>query len=153
MLFSHAAQKMGLPNGASMKLPLLLLTVVRAALHVPPPLPTGWSTTTAPVEDSAPLELVFSIVEDVAALEAHARAVSDPSSPLYGSYLSASEVAAVAAPEPGDVAAIARWLVDGGVDAEDLRVRGNRLAASTTISVAATLFSTDFAMSLSGVFF
>ena len=63
-----------------------LVVVVHSALHAPPPTPKGWIDTTAGVDEDLDIDLVFSIREDVTALEAHAIAVSDPSSPPYGDF-------------------------------------------------------------------
>ena len=59
--------------------------------------------------------LVFLGWRDPAAVTAVARAVSDPSSPAYGHYLSASAFRARFSPTSSDVAAVRSWLSDSGL--------------------------------------
>ena len=127
-----------------MRLVLLtpLVVVVHSALHAPPPTPKGWIDTTAGVDEDLDIDLVFSIREDVTALEAHAIAVSDPSSPLYGDFLNAEELDALVAPEPADVAAVISWLAKAGVEPSELS--GNRIKCKTTVQTASSLLKTKF---------
>lgn len=59
--------------------------------------------------------LVFLGWRDPAAVTAVARAVSDPSSPAYGHYLSASAFRARFSPTSSDVAAVRSWLSGSGL--------------------------------------
>ena len=70
-----------------------------------------------------------------------AAAVSDPTSPEYGNFLSSDEVMRKTAPKPNDMAAVTHWLDAAGIG---YQTRHSNIVAAMPAPIAAELFSTTF---------
>jgi subtilase family serine protease len=98
------------------------LTGISPAAAATPRVPVGdapdWATPAAKVADipaSQPVTArVFLKLQDAAAAEAGAKAVSDPSSASYHKFLTPAQAAAQFAPTAASVSAVRSWLGDSG---------------------------------------
>jgi subtilase family serine protease len=114
----------------------------RAALAGTKP---AWATAKADrgaAADSARVTArVYLAGRDAAGLAAYAKAVSDPSSPLYGRYLSARQARARFGATPAQVAAVRSWLTSAG-----LKVTGvtrHYVSVSGDVAAAEKAFGTQ----------
>jgi hypothetical protein len=90
------------------------------------------------------LKFVFAIkMRNVDALEKVFWAVSDPSSPQYGKFLSAQEVSGLVAPAPADVEAVLAFIRQDAVSI-DVTDSGDFVTCELRASAAARLFDTEF---------
>eukprot|EP01043_Picozoa_sp_COSAG02_P040804 COSAG02_NODE_3329_length_6926_cov_4.245203_5_plen_574_part_00 len=83
------------------------------------------------------------VVEEQGAEEIRriATAVSDPSSPEYGNFLSSEEILRKTAPKSEDMDAVTDWLDAAGVG---YQTRHSNVVSTMPVSVASELFSTSF---------
>ena len=90
------------------------------------------------------LSLLLALRADDAALTAYASAVSDPSSPLYGKYLSPAQIARRFGSSQADRARVTTALRDAGLPARS-GLGGFWIETKATVAQAGALFSTGFA--------
>jgi kumamolisin len=90
------------------------------------------------------LSLLLALRADDAALTAYASAVSDPSSPLYGKYLSPAQIARRFGSSQADRARVTTALRDAGLPARS-GLGGFWIETDATVAQAGALFSTGFA--------
>ncbi|KAM0285326.1 hypothetical protein ACHAQH_001515 [Verticillium albo-atrum] len=96
----------------------------------------------APAGDSIQLQIALKH-QNIDQLESQLRAVSDPSSPEYGHYLSKDEVNELFAPSNDSRTAVEAWLNDAGIT--DVSTQGPLVDFMTTVEKANTLLEADFA--------
>jgi tripeptidyl-peptidase I len=80
--------------------------------------------------------------QNIDQLEAKLKAVSEPSSPDYGKYMSVAEVNELFKPAEGAAAAVTEWLSKNGV--QDVAVNGAYVNFATTIGKANELLAASF---------
>jgi subtilase family serine protease len=103
----------------------------------------GWTKSRAPVSDQHPVSFTIVINEQgLEELQRISRAVSDPTSPSYGHYLSQTQLDALVTPNPADIATVLRWLGAAQVPYE----RGGRssIVVHTDAGTAGRLLRTRF---------
>ncbi|MER6566451.1 S53 family peptidase [Streptomyces sp. NPDC001093] len=114
----------------------------RSALKGTKPL---WATAKADkgaTANSAPVNArVYFAGKDAAGLAAYAKAVSDPSSPLYGKYLSAKKAQAQFGATKAQVAAVKSWLTSAGLKVTE--VTQHYVAVSGDVAAAEKAFGTQ----------
>ncbi|MFF9108219.1 protease pro-enzyme activation domain-containing protein [Streptomyces sp. NPDC014805] len=105
----------------------------------------AWATPKADkgaTADSAAVNArVYLAGRDAAGLAAYARAVSDPSSPQYGKYLSARAAQARFGATPAQVAAVKSWLTSAGLKVTS--VTAHYVAVSGDVAAAEKAFGTQ----------
>ncbi|KIK66637.1 hypothetical protein GYMLUDRAFT_1023250 [Collybiopsis luxurians FD-317 M1] len=115
------------------------------AVHDSRTLPVYFASSGTP-NPSAPINLKIALTaQDTAGLEQKLHEVSDPTSPLYGQYLSFEETKAFAGPAPDSVKAVTAWLNENGIT--NITTTGafdNWLAFTVPISTANSLFNADY---------
>ncbi|KUN05423.1 serine protease [Streptomyces yokosukanensis] len=84
---------------------------------------------------------VYFAGKDAAGLAAYAKAVSDPSSPLYGKFLSAKKAQARFGATKAQVAAVKSWLTSAGLKVTE--VTTHYVAVSGDVAAAEKAFSTQ----------
>lgn len=72
--------------------------------------------------------------------------ISDPSSPDYGQYLSAGDVARMFEPKPNAVSDVMKWLGESGIDQRHVKFSygGDRLSLNLSVREATLLLETTF---------
>src|SRR5213083_349081 len=80
------------------------------------------------------------------AVEALARAVSDPESPSYGQYLTPQQFRQQFAPSPSKVGAVQSWLKSQGFSVEYTPLNNNYVSAEGTVAQAQAAFGTSFGL-------
>lgn len=90
------------------------------------------------------LNLLLALRADDAALTAYASAASDPSSPLYGKYLSPAQIAQRFGSSQADRARVTKALRSAGLTART-GLGGFWIETEATVAQASALFSTGFA--------
>jgi len=119
--------------------------VAAASVH-PLTLPVGWAKTELLQLSETPVSFVLQLKESSAGIhniKKLALAVSDPSSPAYGSFLNSAQLEALTAPKAEDVAHVRAWIESAGVTS--YTVKGSRIEVTSTIEQAGLLFTTRFA--------
>ncbi|MFJ6723975.1 protease pro-enzyme activation domain-containing protein [Streptomyces sp. NPDC091281] len=105
----------------------------------------AWATAKADrgaTADTAPVSArVYLAGRDAAGLAAYARAVSDPASAAYGSYLSAAQAQARFGASPAQVAAVKAWLTGAGLKVTATTRR--YVAVSGEVAAAEKAFGTQ----------
>ncbi|MFF4754877.1 S53 family peptidase [Streptomyces sp. NPDC002514] len=105
----------------------------------------AWATTKADkgaTANSARIAArVYLAGRDASGLAAYAKAVSDPSSPQYGKYLSAAQVQARFGATKGQVDAVKSWLASAGLTVTE--VTQHYVAVSGDVSAAEKAFGTQ----------
>ncbi|MFF7973909.1 protease pro-enzyme activation domain-containing protein [Streptomyces sp. NPDC007905] len=105
----------------------------------------AWATAKADkgaTADSAPVKArVYLAGRDKAGLAAYAKAVSDPSSPLYGKYLSAKKAQARFGATKAQVAAVKSWLKSAGLEITE--VTSHYVTVSGDVAAAEKAFGTQ----------
>lgn len=115
----------------------------RTSVRAAPRLGAGW-TELDPADPNHKLDLVFSLeAHNFEALTATALAVSDPSSPLYGQFLSATEIAELTQPAQEDINTITAWLHNAGVKFTASR-RKATIEVACSVAQAEALLATQF---------
>jgi subtilase family serine protease len=82
--------------------------------------------------------------KDSSAAEAFAHAVSDPSSPSYGQYLTANQFHQRFAPSNSDVKAVQNWLKSQGFDIVYTPANNHYVSAEGTVAQAQAAFGAQF---------
>jgi subtilase family serine protease len=80
---------------------------------------------------------------DASALDALARAVSDPSSPRYGQFLSADQARAQFAPTSDQVTQVSTWLAGAGLTVRSVGADNRFIEVSGTAAAVAAAFGTQ----------
>src|SRR6267378_5257159 len=80
------------------------------------------------------------------AVEALARAVSDPKSSSYGQYLTPQQFRQQFAPSQSQVGAVQSWLKSQGLSVEYTPMNNHYVSAEGTVAQAAAAFATSFGM-------
>ena len=110
----------------------------------------SWATAAAKTADATGSDLmqfrVYLNLRDRAGAEANARAVSDPKSAAYRSYLSAAQVKARFAPTDASVAAVKTWLTGQGLSAGYVPANNQFVEATGSISQVEQAFGVDLAI-------
>ncbi|KAM0334167.1 hypothetical protein ACHAQA_001187 [Verticillium albo-atrum] len=96
----------------------------------------------APAGDSITLQIALKH-QNIDQLESQLRAVSDPSSPDYGHYLSKDEVNELFSPSNESATAVEAWLTKAGIT--DVSKQGPIIDIVTTVEKANELLEADFA--------
>lgn len=78
---------------------------------------------------------------DILARTVHA--LSDPTSPRYGKYLSREAAALLVQPHPDDVSAVQDWLREAGVQDKDVRHEGQLIQVRMSTETASSLLRRD----------
>ncbi|MEU6771581.1 S53 family peptidase [Streptomyces sp. NPDC046759] len=104
-----------------------------------------WATAKADkgaTANSAPVNArVYLAGKDAAGLAAYAKAVADPSSPLYGKYLSAKKAQAAFGATKAQVAAVKSWLTSAGLKVTE--VTQHYVSVSGDVAAAEKAFGTQ----------
>ncbi|GAM25824.1 hypothetical protein SAMD00019534_089990, partial [Acytostelium subglobosum LB1] len=79
-------------------------------------------------------------------LEAYFWACSDPTSEMYGQFMTSQEVQDLVRPESESFDLITQMLVDHGVKSEEIKHEADYIHVDTSTSVASNLFQTSFAL-------
>ncbi|KAI9066614.1 family S53 protease [Trametes sanguinea] len=108
--------------------------------------PAGFAYRGPASSDTALRLRVALVPNDIAGLEEALYAVSTPSSPRYGQYLSKQEVEHFVAPKADSVAAVNLWLAEHDINATTLTAAGDWLSFSATVKQASELLDADFAV-------
>ncbi|KAJ6554608.1 family S53 protease [Mycena capillaripes] len=107
-------------------------------------IPAGFvKTGTPPATQDLPLRLALK-QNNIPGLEATLSQVSDPSSALYGQYLSADEVAEFVKPTEETFAAVSQWLSTNGITSKAVTPAGDILEITMPVAKANQLLATDF---------
>ncbi|KAF7347982.1 Family S53 protease-like protein [Mycena sanguinolenta] len=105
--------------------------------------PSGFEVIGSPSPNQE-IELLVALVQpNITALAKVVDAVSFPSSPSYGKYLTAAEVAGYVKPAPDSVSAVTAWLPNGA-SPKPFSPAGDILKVSLTVEQAEGLFNTSF---------
>ncbi|KAH9944747.1 family S53 protease [Amylocystis lapponica] len=106
--------------------------------------PSGF-TLNGPASPDTVLTLRIALVQsNPQGLEDALYAVSTPSSPQYGQYLTKEEAAQYVAPAAASVEAVHSWLAENGLNATTMTPAGDWLSVKMPVSQANELFATDF---------
>jgi subtilase family serine protease len=110
----------------------------------------GWakaSKATANASGSSPVGFrVYLNLRNQAQAEAQARAVSDPSSPSFGQYLTPNQFLSKYAPAPADVNAVKSWLRDAGFSVTYTPSNNHYVAAEGTVDQVQSAFGAQLKM-------
>ncbi|KAL0569110.1 hypothetical protein V5O48_012863 [Marasmius crinis-equi] len=106
--------------------------------------PLGF-TNTGPAPSDHVLTLQLGLAQgDIKSLESELLAISTPSSPRYGKFLSREEVVAYVAPNQETLSIIDQFLSQNSLIASKLSPAGDILAINVTVEQANTLFGANF---------
>lgn len=113
-------------------------------LHEAPQMPEGWQSTDDVVPSDHPVTVQLSLKKrNLDELYRVAYAVSDPSGPSYGQFLSTGDLDALTAPSAADLAQVEAWLATAGVPFT--RLAGEEtIEASLTVATAGALLKSSF---------
>ena len=122
------------------------IALTLAALLAPavafPAYENGWSVSEETVSAAKLLTVTLVVKEQGAEkIRKISTAVSDPTSPSYGEFLTSAEVMALTAPKPEDLRKVTEWLQLNGVG---YHTRHSNVVASMTVATASKLFNTEF---------
>ena len=102
----------------------------------------GWSASTESVRADKRVTVTLVVKEQGAEeIRRISAAVSDPTSPSYGEFLTSAEVMALTAPEATDMSAVTGWLESNGVG---YQTRHSNVIADMSVATASKLFNTEF---------
>lgn len=115
--------------------------------HVVPGGKPGWTaaaTQTAAVPSSQQVSAkVWLAPRNQNQLTALAQAVSDPSSPQYGQFITPAQYAAQFAPTADQVASVSSWLKGAGLQVDEVGPEGHYVAVSGSASAISAAFGTQ----------
>jgi subtilase family serine protease len=114
-----------------------------AAIHSEMPYVNGWSKSSVAVRDNERVKVTIVVKEQGRdEIRSKALAVSDPSSPDYGNFLTRAQVDDITRPKAEDMSAVTSWLDSHGVG---YKLQGvSSVIAEMPVSAASELFSTTF---------
>ena len=102
----------------------------------------GWSISQTPVQADETVSITLVVKEqNLNEINRIALAVSDPTSPTYGEFLTAAQVSDLTAPTAQDMDAVTGWLRSNGIG---FQVRHSNVVADLPAQLASELFSTTF---------
>jgi subtilase family serine protease len=117
--------------------------------HVLPNTKPSWTAAAAKVDNVAAAQAVTAKVwlapRDAAALDALATAVSDPSSPQFGQFLSEPQYRAQFAPTADQVAQVTTWLTGAGLTVTSVGADNHFVSVSGTAAAVNAAFGTQLA--------
>ena len=121
-----------------------LVSTATALSRDAPSLPLSWQTTGRAAAPDTICVIVALKQRNLEQLPSLVLAVSNPTSPTYGQYLTKGQLDALTAPAPEAFDAVAQWLSAGGTHVVNIQRSAATVAATLPVAHAEAIFNTKF---------